>query len=181
MMITKRKKKKKRFIFTLSHSAVFSCQLKKYAVWELQVKFYLRQNEDCSLGDSVSDSSEKLLQRGKGKAQYICDFGEGGVHAIKYVIFCRRFLLVMRSSCHHEGFHAFLDKEDIRTGLIKLAPENIYLEMCPVSSPTPSTECLITALHPELLSGLSKINSTCFYPVEVDGKCQFVVDTLAKL
>ena len=28
-----------------------------------QVKFYLGQNEDCSLGDSTLDSSEKLLQR----------------------------------------------------------------------------------------------------------------------
>ena len=26
--------------------------------------FYLRQNEDCSLGDSTSDSSERLLHRG---------------------------------------------------------------------------------------------------------------------
>lgn len=63
----------------------------------------------------------------------------------------------MRSSCHREGFHAFLDKEDIRIGLIKL-PLKIsnYLEMCPISSPpppTPSTEDLITALHPEFLSG----------------------------
>ena len=41
------------------------------------------QNEDYSPGDSNSDSSEKLLQRGRGQeGQYICDFGEGGVHAI---------------------------------------------------------------------------------------------------
>ena len=114
-----------RVYFTLSHSAVFSCQLKKYTVQELQVKFGLRQNEDCSLGDSVSDSSEKLLQRGKGEGQCICDFGEGGVHGIKHIIFYRRFLMAMRSSCRHEEFHAFLDKEDVKTGLIKLAPENI--------------------------------------------------------
>ena len=30
--------------------------------------------------DSISDSFEKLLQRGEG--QYICDFREGEVHAI---------------------------------------------------------------------------------------------------
>ena len=35
---------------------------KKHNVW---VKFYLGQNQDDSLGDSISDSSEKLLQRGK--------------------------------------------------------------------------------------------------------------------
>ena len=28
------------------------------------VKFYLGQNEDCSLGGRTSDSSERLLQRG---------------------------------------------------------------------------------------------------------------------
>ena len=33
---------------------------------ELQVKFYLGQNEDCILGDSTSESSERLLQRGNG-------------------------------------------------------------------------------------------------------------------
>ena len=35
-------------------------------MWELRVKFYLGQNEDCSLGDSTSESSEKLLQKGTG-------------------------------------------------------------------------------------------------------------------
>ena len=34
---------------------------------ELQVKFPLGQNEDCSLAESISDGSEKLFQRGKGK------------------------------------------------------------------------------------------------------------------
>ena len=39
-----------------------------------------------------------------GKGQYICDFGKGGIHAIKHIFFCRRFLLVTRSRRHHEGF-----------------------------------------------------------------------------
>ena len=34
---------------------------------ELWVKFYLGQNEDCSLGDGTLESSEKLLQRGSGE------------------------------------------------------------------------------------------------------------------
>ena len=48
-------------------------------MWELWFKFYWGQNEDCSPGDSISDSSEKLLQRGGGggESQYICDFGGG--------------------------------------------------------------------------------------------------------
>ena len=33
----------------------------------------------------------KLLQRGRGEGQYICDFGEGGVHAIKYIYFTDGF------------------------------------------------------------------------------------------
>ena len=41
--------------------------------------------------------------------------------------------------------------EDARIGLIKSAPENIYLKTCP-SSFSQSTEYLISALHPELLS-----------------------------
>ena len=62
------------------------------------------QNEDCSPGDSISESSEKLLQRGSGEGQDRCDFGEGGVHAVEHIFFCSRFLLVTRSKRHHEGF-----------------------------------------------------------------------------
>ena len=53
----------------------------------MRVKFYLGQYGDCSLGDSTSDSSAKLFQRGSGKKRYICDFGEGEVHAIKHFFF----------------------------------------------------------------------------------------------
>ena len=43
--------------------------------WELS--FIWGQNENGNLGDSPSDSSEKLLQKGRGEGQYICDFGAG--------------------------------------------------------------------------------------------------------
>ena len=56
----------------------------------MQVKLYLGQNEDCSLGDSTSDSSEKLLQRGRGKVN-IYDFGEGGVQCNQARIFAKVF------------------------------------------------------------------------------------------
>ena len=46
-----------------------------------------------------------------GEGQYICDFGEGGVHAMKHIFFYGRFLLVScrlllvtRSRHHHGGF-----------------------------------------------------------------------------
>ena len=55
------------------------------------VSFYLGQNEDYSPGDSTSDSSEKLLQRGRGEGQYICDFGEGGAHAMEHIFFAEVF------------------------------------------------------------------------------------------
>ena len=45
----------------------FAILLSKLSVtWEFRVIFYWGQSEDYSLGDSSSDSSEKLLQRGRG-------------------------------------------------------------------------------------------------------------------
>ena len=35
-------------------------------MYKLRVKFYLGQNEDCSLGGSIADSSERLLQSSSG-------------------------------------------------------------------------------------------------------------------
>ena len=57
----------------LLHSiCIWLCQLKKCTTWELWVKFYLEQNEDCSPGDSISDNSEILLQRGRrGRSIYM--------------------------------------------------------------------------------------------------------------
>ena len=45
------------------------------------------QNEDCSPGESTSDSSEVLKEVG-GKVN-IYDFGEGGVHVIKHLSYKR--------------------------------------------------------------------------------------------
>ena len=73
---------------------------KKCRPLEFQVKVYVGQNKDYSLGDSTSYSSEKLLQRGRSQGQYICDFGEGRVHAIKNIFLAK----ATRSSRHHEGF-----------------------------------------------------------------------------
>ena len=57
----------------------------------LWVTFYLGQYEDCISGDSTSDSSEKLFQRGNGKRQYICDSGKAGIHATKHIFFVECF------------------------------------------------------------------------------------------
>ena len=48
-------------------SNIVQINLKKCAMWELQVKCYLGQDESYSPGDSTSDNSEKMLQRSRGK------------------------------------------------------------------------------------------------------------------
>ena len=40
---------------------------KKVQCESCELSFFLEQNENYSLGDSISDSSEKLLQRGLGE------------------------------------------------------------------------------------------------------------------
>ena len=48
--------------------------------------FYWRQNKDCNSGDSTSDNSEKLLQRGNGKDQYIRGFCEKEYNTITHFL-----------------------------------------------------------------------------------------------
>ena len=65
---------KKGLVLKIYRQLIQFVDYKKCIMWDLRVKFYLGQNEDWNLGDSTSDSCEKLLQRGRGKGQYICDF-----------------------------------------------------------------------------------------------------------
>ena len=58
--------------------SLVSVDLKKWTLWKLWVNFSLGQDEDYTLGDSALDSPEKLLQRGRGEGEYICDFGKEG-------------------------------------------------------------------------------------------------------
>jgi len=78
-------------------------------MWELQVMFYWRQNEDCNFGDSTLDNSEKqsypkyspllgLLQRGNGKDQYICGFVKRNTHNQAH-IFLQKFSASEAFSC----------------------------------------------------------------------------------
>ena len=57
---------------------------------DVRIKFYLGQNEDCSPGDSTSESSERLLQRGSGGRSIYRILVNGEVNAIKQ-LFCKRF------------------------------------------------------------------------------------------
>ena len=65
--------------------------------WELWVKFYLRQDEDCSPGGSISESSERLLQSGSGGKSIYKVLVKGEFNATKHS-FYKRLLLVMRMS-----------------------------------------------------------------------------------
>ena len=90
------------YFFNRLHATV---NLKNAQCESCESSFIWGQNEDCSLGDSTSDNSENLPQRG----QYICDFGEVGIHVIKLIFLqisasLMKLLLVMRNSCHHEAF-----------------------------------------------------------------------------
>ena len=66
-----------------------------YKITESDTTERLNGAEDCSQGDSISGSSQKLLQRDRREGQCIRNFGKGGVHAIRHTSFCRRFLLVL--------------------------------------------------------------------------------------
>ena len=77
---------------------------------ELQVKFYLGQNEDCSLRDSTSDSS---LQREVGEGQYIRFWWRRrSMQSSAY--FTKGFLLVTRNWYYHEGIEWFSRCEEMQ-------------------------------------------------------------------
>ena len=136
---------------------------------------YLGQNEDDSLGDSILDSSEKLLQRQVEKVSLYMISVKAGSTCNQAPIFCRKFLLVLwgpllviRSSCHREGLYCCSRHEQItRIGLIRLVPENIYLPedlFWQFSSEhrVPHFCSLLSTLNSFL--GVLEISSTCFNP-----------------
>ena len=65
--------------------------------WELQVEFYLGQNEDCSPRSSSSDSSESLLQSGNGGKSIYKVLVKGEFNTMKHSFYKRFFFF------SHEG------------------------------------------------------------------------------
>ena len=57
--------------------------------WQLWVKFYLGQNEDCSPGGSTSGSSERPLHRGSGGSSLYKVLVNGEFSAIKQLLYKR--------------------------------------------------------------------------------------------
>ena len=52
--------------------------------------------------EAAPDSSEKLLQSGRWEGQYICGFGEGGICAVKHIIFQKASAILVKLSTSHE-------------------------------------------------------------------------------
>ena len=57
----------------------------------VEVKFYQGQDEDCSPGGSISDSSERLLQSGSGGRPIYKDLVKGEFSTMKHSIYKRFF------------------------------------------------------------------------------------------
>ena len=66
----------------------------------MSIKFYLGQNEDSRPGDSISENSEKLLQRDSG-GKSVGEFGEGGVQ-------CNQAFALQKVSCQSWGIEVII-------------------------------------------------------------------------
>ena len=78
------------------HQVLAVSTKKRCTTWELWVKFYLGQNEDCSLGGSLSDSSERLLQSGSRGESIYKVLVKGEFNTMKHSFYKRFFV-------SHEG------------------------------------------------------------------------------
>ena len=106
-------------------------------MWESWVKFYLGVKWGLHPGRQYF-STTVLPQRQQG-GQYVCDFGNGGIYAIKHIFFQNVSASLVKFSTSHEkqssSCRILVLWRNKRNGLIKLAPENIYLKTCPASFP----------------------------------------------
>ena len=87
---------------------------KRCTTWELCVKFYLGQNEDCSPGGSISDSSERLLQSGRGGRSIYKVLVKGEFNTMKHSFLQMVFCYSWGSDVTMKGFRAFLDMRRLR-------------------------------------------------------------------
>ena len=102
--------------------------------------------------------------QGRG-GQYICDFGKGGVHAIKHIYFLESFRWSHEASASHEKqsspwrISVFLDMKRYKNWAHKINSWEYLFEDLSCQFPG-STECLISALHPELLQDVLEVTSS---------------------
>ena len=121
-----------------------------------EFSFSSGQNKDCSPGDSISDSFKKLCRRGRGQDQYMWFWWKGRTcnQAHIFFFFCRRFLPATRVVITRKDFSVFFFFFNMRRDKNWAHKINLqkYLIVWRPASFSQSTECLISALHPELLS-----------------------------
>ena len=104
----------------------------------------------------------------QGESQYVCDFGEGRMQTVntyfsKVSTSLVKLLLVTRNSHHHVGFYCFSRYEAIQES----GSQNPFLQYLTIRRPVPlvspqrppSTQCLVSAETPELLSAAMKVSS----------------------
>ena len=135
-----------------------STEKKEQNIWELGLNYYLGQNKDDSLGSSISDSPEKLLQIGRGEVSVTYDFSEGGYMQWAHSL-AEACCLSGGAGVTMNDFSAFLDTRQCKNCTIKLpikSPENIYRKTCS-SIFSQSTKCLSPHLHSEFLLGTGKV------------------------
>ena len=124
--------------------------------WELQVKFYWGQNKNCSLGDSTSNSSERLLQRDNGVRSIYKILVKGMFSAIKFLLY-KRF-----SASHKELMPPWRDlvlsRYEEMQGLgswNQFLKISTYLKTCSPSFPG-AQSALLSILN---FQGVSKVSS----------------------
>ena len=84
------------------NSSTLATSTKKVDQLESCEMFYLGQNEDFSLRDSISDSCETLLQSGSGWKSIYLVLVKGEFSTTNHS-FYKGFWIVTRIWCHHEG------------------------------------------------------------------------------
>ena len=151
-------------------------------MWELWAKFYLGQNEDYSLGDSISDSPEKELQRGRWKVSVVYDamILVRGVHAAEYTFWQRLTAHCKKQMSLLMILVLFLDMRSCKNWAHKIFSwkyPTVEADLfCHFSQ---STECLPHSWSPPwtLCRGCWRSAAPAVHDlilVEVDGKCQSV-------
>ena len=124
---------------------------KRCTTLELWVKFYLGQNEDCSPGGSISDSSERLLQIGSGGKIIYKVLVKGEFSTMKHSFYKKAFCWSWGSDITMKGFSASLDMRrckdwDHKNLFLKISN---HLKTCPTRFPGAQS----ASLHPDSLRG----------------------------
>ena len=159
--------------------------LKNCARWQLQVKFHLGQSEDCILGDSTSESSEKR----QGSRSVNVWFWWKGIHAVKHLFFHKSSTSLVKLSLvmaviTMKDFSALLDMRRYKNWAHKISSWK-YLTIwrpaltVPVPAPQPQPRVPYFCSPPWTpFSGWRRPAAAATHDltlVEVDGKCPWQV------